>query len=216
MSEANAQNNYNVQLIPCFASSVYSFDLSQYKDKVLEVADEYMKLSKDQNNETYPTFMSPSFYGDERLGDFGGIVAQLGWDILSAQGYAVQQLQTTFESMWMQEHYKHSNMEYHVHGAGVQLVAFYFLNLPKGSSQFILHDPRAGKVQLDLYENDRTKLTDASSRIVFQVKEGHLYITNAFLPHSFTNHESDEPMKFLHINLAVEKTPVVSTDVEVV
>jgi hypothetical protein len=41
--------------------------------------------------------------------------------------------------------------------------------------------------------------------INFIPEVGCLYISNAWLPHSFTKHGSDKPLKFIHINLYVNK-----------
>jgi hypothetical protein len=45
---------------------------------------------------------------------------------------------------------------------GIQLVGFYFLDLPENSSRLVIHDPRPGKVQIDLPEYDEKNVTFAS------------------------------------------------------
>ena len=111
---------------------------------------------------------------------------------------------TTFTEMWTQEHHKHSAMEQHVHGFGAQIVGFYFLDVPENSSRVVFHDPRAGKVQCDLPQQDMNQATIASSMINFEAKPGLLIFANAWLAHSFTRHAADKPMKFVHFNLNVQ------------
>ena len=118
--------------------------------------------------------------------------------------------------MWTQEHYKHSSMEQHVHGYGAQIVGFYFLEVPEGSSRVIFHDPRAGKVQNDLPERDPNNASIASRMINFEPKPGLLMLTNSWLAHSFTRHASDKPIKFVHFNLNVQPANAASPAAEVV
>jgi hypothetical protein len=94
-------------------------------------------------------------------------------------------------------------MEQHVHGGGVQIVGFYFLEVPEGSSRVVFHDPRPGKVMSELPQKDVTQATSASQMINFEAKPGMMIFSNAWLPHSFTRHAGDTPLKFVHFNLAV-------------
>jgi len=34
-----------------------------------------------------------------------------------------------------------------------------------------------------------------------------LYLTNAWLAHSFSRHNNDKPFKFIHMNLSVQQAP---------
>lgn len=97
-----------------------------------------------------------------------------------------------------------SGMEQHVHMFGAQIVGFYFLEAPENSSRVVFHDPRPGKVQINLPEQDQSMATVASHMINFQPKPGLLIFSNAWLPHSFTRHASDKPLKFVHFNLTVQ------------
>jgi hypothetical protein len=71
----------------------------------------------------------------------------------------------------------------------------------------VFHDPRPGKLQGFLPEFNTSEATLASSMINFEPKPGMLIISNAWLPHSFTRHGSDEPLTFVHFNLSVTYTP---------
>ena len=115
-----------------------------------------------------------------------------------------------FSEMWCQEHYKHSAMDQHVHGAGSQMVGFYFLEAPENCSKVVFHDPRAGKPLVSWNEKDMAQATFASNAINFTPKSGMLMFTNAWLPHSFTRHEADAPIKFIHFNLGLRRLPNVS------
>ena len=55
---------------------------------------------------------------------------RLAWDMLDRQGFEMSSVVARVGEMWMQEHHTGSSMEQHVHGFGVQIVGFYFLEVP--------------------------------------------------------------------------------------
>lgn len=188
-----------------FTVPIYTIEKPEFLDVAREVSKEFIAKRKDEIdlNPIYPVYQTESLNLDPRMLDFADYIAQTAWNILDAQGYDVQNLTTYFESMWCQEHHKHSAMEQHIHGNGVQMVGFYFLDTPEGSSKVVLHDPRPGKVQLDLRETDTREVTIASNAINITPKPGMLLFTNAWLAHSFSRCASTEPMRFIHFNVAV-------------
>ena len=147
--------------------------------------------------------MTENYFADPRISDFCNFVGSTAWNILSEQGYAMEDKVVTFSEMWTQEHHKHSAMEQHTH-PNTQIVGFYFLEVPENSSRVVFHDPRAGKVQTNLPEQDVNMATFGSQMINFEAKEGLLIFSNAWLPHSFTRHASEKPLKFVHFNLTVQ------------
>jgi hypothetical protein len=46
--------------------------------------------------------------------------------------------------------------------------------------------------------------TVASDMINFELKPGDLILTNNWLPHSFTRHAAEEPIRFIHFNVFVQ------------
>jgi len=149
--------------------------------------------------------MTEGLNQDPRMLEFSNYVAQTAWNILNEQGYKVQHLTTYFSDMWCQEHYKNSLMEQHVHGNGTQIVGFYFLDSPENCSKVVFHDSRAGKVQSSLNEHNSNFATPASIAVNYEAKEGTLMLTNAWMPHSFTRHSSEKPMRFIHFNICVKE-----------
>jgi uncharacterized protein (TIGR02466 family) len=96
-------------------------------------------------------------------------------------------------------------MDQHVHGYGSQITGFYFLETPEDCSRVIFHDPRAGKVQIDLPEQNMNNATAASKMINFTPRPGMVIFANAWLAHSFTRHAANTPIKFVHFNLGVQQ-----------
>jgi hypothetical protein len=193
-----------LQVAVHFPSPVFVIDRPDFLEAVQEISEEYLAASRasSQHNEIYPATMSAPYHNDPRIRAFGEYVAATGWNILDSQGYAMQNFHTFFESMWTQEHHKHSGMEQHVHGGGSQIVGFYFLEVPEGSSRVVFHDPRPGKVITGLPEKDISQATPASQMVNFEAKPGRMIFSNAWLPHSFTRHAGDKPLKFVHFNLS--------------
>ncbi|NDB59844.1 hypothetical protein EB001_15560 [bacterium] len=146
-----------------------------------------------------------NFANDSRLIEFTSYINQVAYDILSDQGYDMSNKRTYVNSMWLQDHHKHSQMEQHVHGQGAQIIGFYFLDCPENCSNVLVHDPRPGKVQINLPIKNEKNYTEANETIMFESKTGRLFFSNAWLPHSFTRNNSNKPIKFVHFCINVEQ-----------
>ena len=59
----------------------------------------------------------------------------------------------------------------------------------------------------DLPQKDIGQATLASQMINFVPRPGLLMFAPAWLAHSFTRHESDDPIKFVHFNLSAAFKP---------
>lgn len=200
-----SSNQLNVAYhFPC---PIYLIEKPEFLDAVNAVSEEALAKSREKQgelNEIYPVLMSDSYFNDSRVAPFAEFVGQTAWNILSEQGYAMKDFLVGFTEMWTQEHHKHSAMDQHIHGYGAQIVGFYFLEAPEGSSRVVFHDPRASKLPIDLPETDVSKASIASKMINFEPKPGLLIFANAWLAHSFTRHAADSPIKFVHFNLNVQ------------
>jgi uncharacterized protein (TIGR02466 family) len=197
--------NTQLEVAYHFPCPIYIIERPDFLDTVKSVSDEQLEVARKERglDEIYPVVMTGNYYADARVTDFANFVGATAWNILQEQGYAMEDKVVQFTEMWTQEHHKHSSMEQHVHGFGVQIVGFYFLETPEDSSRVVFHDPRSGKVQNDLPEQNMVNATPASRMVNFEAKEGRLIFSNSWLPHSFTRHASDKPVKFVHFNLTV-------------
>ena len=199
-----------------FPCPIYLIERPDFLDAVKEVSDENLDTQRktQELNEIYPVVMSGNYFADPRIEKFVQFVGATAWNILAEQGYAMQDKVVSFTEMWTQEHHKHSAMDQHVHGFGSQIVGFYFLETPENCSRLVFHDPRSGKVQIDLPEQDINMATPASKMINFEPKPGLLIFANSWLAHSFTRHAAELPIKFVHFNLTVnmaEQTVCITT-----
>ena len=199
-----------------FPCPIYLIERPDFLDAVKEVSDENLDTQRktQELNEIYPVVMSGNYFADPRIEKFVQFVGATAWNILAEQGYAMQDKVVSFTEMWTQEHHKHSAMDQHVHGFGSQIVGFYFLETPENCSRVVFHDPRSGKVQIDLPEQDMNMATPASKMINFEPKAGMMIFANSWLAHSFTRHAAELPIKFVHFNLIVnmaEQTVSITT-----
>lgn len=208
-SVAEVIQNTQLQVAHHFTCPIYLIERPDFLEAVNAASHDALEVVRKTRtlNEIYPVVMSGDFSTDPRVRDFTEFVGATAWNILSEQGYAMQDKGMAFTEMWSQEHYKHSAMEQHVHNYGAQIVGFYFLETPENCSKALFHDPRAGKVQIDLPQQDMGNATVASIMVNFEPKPGLLIFTNAWLAHSFTRHASEQPLKFVHFNLSVISAP---------
>lgn len=202
-------DDLNLELL--FSSPIYFTEKPEFLDSVKEVSEEYISKAKSEKeyNEIYPVYMTSNYFHEERIKDFVNYVGQSAWSILDAQGYDMQNFSLTFSEMWSQEHYKHSSMEQHAH-PNSHVVGFYFLETPDEGSRAVFHDPRAGKIMIDLPQKDQSVATLSSQMINYTPRPGLLIFAPAWLAHSFTRHGSEEPIKFVHFNMYATFSPSVS------
>jgi uncharacterized protein (TIGR02466 family) len=206
---AEVVQNTQLQVAFHFPCPIYIIERLDFLESVNKISEERLEVRRKERdlNEIYPVYMTDNYFADPRMAQFSEFIGATAWNILSEQGYAMQDKAVQFTEMWTQEHHKHSAMDAHVHGFGSQIVGFYFLETPEGCSNVVFHDPRAGKVQNDLPEQDMTLATPASRMINFTPKPGMMLFANSWLAHSFTRHAADLPIKFVHFNLTVVHQP---------
>lgn len=208
-SVAEVVKNTQLQVAHHFPCPIYIIERPDFLDAVNTVSEEALEVQRKERdlNEIYPLYMTANYFADPRVVGFSEFVGATAWNILNEQGYAMQNMAVSFMEMWTQEHYKHSAMDAHVHGFGSQITGFYFLETPENCSHVVFHDPRAGKVQIDLPEQDMSMATPASKMINFAPKPGMMIFANSWLSHSFTRHAAELPIKFVHFNLTVIHQP---------
>jgi uncharacterized protein (TIGR02466 family) len=192
-----------------FPCPIYIIERPDFLEAVNAISEEALEVQRKERdlNEIYPVYMTGNYFGDSRMAEFSEFVGATAWNILNEQGYAMQNKAVQFTEMWTQEHHKHSAMDAHVHGFGSQITGFYFLETPENCSHVVFHDPRSGKVQIDLPEQDMNMATPASKMINFTPKPGMMIFANSWLSHSFTRHAAELPIKFVHFNLTVIQQP---------
>ena len=192
-----------------FPSPVYIVDAPEFLPAVTVVASEYLKDIKTAKTDFDPLYpvQTDGFFHEPVLADFTQYIAQTAWTILRDQGFAMTDLGTYFREMWAQEHNQYQGHDEHVHTHGDQISGFYFIDAPEGASTVAIHDPRAGKLQINLEETNKAVVTDASPSALFIPKPGQMFFINSWLPHSVTRNPSVNPTRLVHFNLTVGPAP---------
>lgn len=189
-----------------FATPVYITKQPKFLELVRQIALDGIRRvhGNKKPDKIYPVRMSDSLLEDKRIADFAEFVGSTGWNILASQGYAMDGFSTTFTELWCQEHYQTSSMDVHAHPGGNYIVGFYFLDVPEGAPHAVFHDPRPGRMMLDLPQVDPIEATLASTMINFKPEPGMMIFAPAWLAHSFGRNASKAPFRFVHFNLAVQ------------
>lgn len=189
-----------------FPSSVYILDKPEFLDLVKQVSQEYVEDYRKnlKVDELYPMIQTRPFANDKRLNEFVNYIAQTGWNILSEQGFAMDNKQTTVTEMWTHSYLKYGSMEQHVHPVGSYITGFYVIETPKKCSEIVLFDPRPGKVQCSIGVKFEGSLKEGHDRVYFTPKPGMMFFSNSWLPHGFTRNGSDSPFSFVHFNIGLK------------
>lgn len=188
-----------------FASMIYTIQKPEFLEGANAVSTELLDAAKKARpmNETYPSVMSGSMIGVPALHGLEQFIAQSAWTILDSQGYRMDDFLAYVSEFWVQEHFKYSGMEQHVHPHGVVISGFYFLTAPEEGCIIELHDPRPGKVQASLPFKDLSQVKEANNSLFIKPVPGMAIFSNSWLPHSFTRNASNESVKFIHFNVSV-------------
>jgi uncharacterized protein (TIGR02466 family) len=191
-----------------FVTPIYITKQPQFLETMKVIAADSIKQvhGKAKPNKIHPVLMSGNMLEDPRIEEFASFVGSTAWNILSSQGYAMENFSTTFTELWCQEHYQTSSMDYHAHPGGNFLVGFYFLDTPEGCPPAVVHDPRPGRMMLSLPESDPTQATLSSTMINFTPEPGMMMFAPAWLAHSFGRNPSKYPFRFVHFNLTVQQS----------
>jgi uncharacterized protein (TIGR02466 family) len=193
-----------------FPSAVMRLSEPQYLATTKEVLTQYLARVKPNQ---WNVCQSEAMF-DDRLDDLFTTIAATSFDMLLDQGYNMTNKQTRVVELWGQEFLRTGQHVEHVHGDGMQVTGFYFVNTPENGSMPMVFDPRAGKKQISMRQSNLDEVSYASDQVILNVKAGDFMFFNSWLPHGFTRHESDEPFQFIHFNVCVENAP--APEVEIV
>lgn len=189
-----------------FATTIYSTKKQEFLVNLSNIADKLLMDAKASRpiNSIYPFVMTDSMLGNERTAAFEQFISECAWAILDNQGYRMSDFTTYVSELWVQEHFKYSGMEQHVHPFGGVISGFYFLEVPQGSCVIEVHDPRPGKVQASLPFKNQTEVKMSNNALQITPEPGLMVLTNSWLPHSLTRNSSDSSIKFIHFNVATK------------
>ena len=145
-------------------------------------------------------------YEDERFHNFELLIRNTARNILENQGFDLSNYSIDYTEMWIQKfaYEGGGHQDTHVHWDN-HISGFYFVECSERTSKPVFHDPRAGRMMLNLPIKDHSKLCPAMERQIISVKPGTLLLFNSWLPHQFSVDNGIDPFRFIHFNLQAKK-----------
>ena len=141
-------------------------------------------------------------YEDDRFHNFELLIRNTARNILTDQGFDLSNYTLDYTEMWIQKfaYDGGGHQDTHVHWDN-HISGFYFVDCSERTSKPIFHDPRQGRMMLNLPIKDHSKLCPAMERQIIKVKPGTLLMFNSWLPHQFSVDDGIDPFRFIHFNI---------------
>ena len=216
MSELNS--------ISLFDTILYKTYLPEYLDNkdFMSVCDEYTdkaisnaKNLIDERNKKFKTDVKDhgmsyhsgaEMYKDKRFDNFQLLIKNTARNILEDQGFNLSDYSIDYTEMWIQKfaYEGGGHQDTHVHWDN-HISGFYFVECSDRTSRPIFHDPRPGRMMLNLPIKDHSKLCAAMERQIVSVKPGTMLLFNSWLPHQFSVDNVIDHFRFIHFNLRANK-----------
>jgi len=187
---------------------------NEHTDKAISDAKEtidnrHKKLNAHIKDHGMSYHSAADLYKDERLANFELLIRNTSKNILEDQGFELTNYFLDYTEMWIQKFAFEGggHQDTHVHWDN-HISGFYFVECSDKTSKPIFHDPRQGRMMLNLPIKDHSKLCPAIERQIFSVKPGTLLLFNSWLPHQFSVDNGIDPFRFIHFNLQAKKLTI--------
>ena len=182
--------------------------LNKASDKYIEEAKKSLKKSISERNKKFGdkgdmgnVFHSTSLIGDPKFKQLQDYIGSTSSNLLNEMGFDLTNYQVFITEMWVQEFAKkgagHHTLHTHWNG---HMSGFYFLKADESTSLPMFEDPRPGNIMNLLPEQDKTKVTYASSQINYNVHPGRTMFFPSYMPHQYIVDMGYEPFRFIHWN----------------
>lgn len=190
-------------------------DLNLYSDKYIKDAINRNKKLFINNKDFGLTHHSIFLTEDINFLKFIEFISKNSYLILDEQGYDLKDYSLTIKELWVQEFSKEGGGYHnsHIH-SNSHISGFYFLKCSDKTSFPVFHDPRPGKMMVQLPEKDLNKITDSSEKINFKPKPGTFIFFNSYLPHEFVIDHGIEPFRFIHFNIQAVPKQLINNDIK--
>jgi len=201
-----------------FESCIYSEETPQYIKELNKICDshihkarEHMEKDIEERRKKFKfdvgdhgmTYDSEgNLYEADGMQEFELLIRSTAKNILESQGFDMSNYEMKYTEMWVQEFADKGGgyQDTHVHWDN-HISGFYFLKCSDRTSAPIFHDPRPGRMMLNLPIKDKNQLCYGMERQSFKIKPGTLLMFNSYLPHEFRVDDGIDPFRFIHFNL---------------
>jgi len=172
--------------------------------KLIDERNKKFKMDAKDHGMSYHS--SAEMYKDERFSNFELLIRNTAKNILENQGFDLSNHSIDYTEMWIQKfaYEGGGHQDTHVHWDN-HISGFYFVECSDRTSKPVFHDPRPGRMMLNLPIKNHNKLCPAMERQIISVKPGTLLLFNSWLPHQFSVDNGIDPFRFIHFNLQAKK-----------
>jgi uncharacterized protein (TIGR02466 family) len=205
-----------------FINNIYAEEDISFLDNLNKISDKYISDAIEKNKKNFINgedfglvHHSESLTNDTDFCTFIQFICKKSYSILDEQGYDLKDYSLTVRELWVQEFSKQGGGYHsiHTHWNG-HISGFYFLKCSDKTSYPIFHDPRPGKIMIQLPEKDTNQNTEASEKIHFKPKPGTFIFFNSYLGHEFTVDSGIEPFRFIHFNIQAFPKQLINNNIK--
>jgi uncharacterized protein (TIGR02466 family) len=198
-----------MQILEYFKTPIWIEEKPEFIKSLNKASNEYIKAAKKREKDYIKkhgdfgrSYHSTPLTMDNRFLDFRNYVGQKSWEFLDWQGFDMQQYQTMFSELWVQEFAKNGGGHHSAHIHWNQHVSgFYFLKCSDKTSYPIFHEPRTGARATKLKMKPGNGVFHGTELVHFKPKPGTLIIFPGYLEHEYAVDFGVEPFRFIHWNI---------------
>ena len=192
-----------------FSTPIWSEQKPEFVKSLDKASNKYIKEARNRNKDHIKkhgdfglSHHSTPLTMDNDFLDFRNYIGQKSWEFLDHMGYDMQQYQTMFSELWVQEFAKKGGGHHSAHIHWNQHVSgFYFLKCSEKTSYPVFHDPRTGARATKLKMKPDDKIHLGNELINYRPRPGSLVIFPGYLEHEFLVDHGKEPFRFIHFNI---------------
>jgi len=198
-----------MQIVEYFKTPIWIEDKPEFVKSLNKASNQYIKDAKKREKEFIKkhgdfgrSYHSTPLTMDNRFLDFRNYIGQKSWEFLDWCGFDMQQYQTMFSELWVQEFAKNGGGHHSAHIHWNQHVSgFYFLKCSDKTSYPIFHEPRTGARATKLKMKPGNGVFHGTELVHFKPKPGTLIIFPGYMEHEYAVDFGVEPFRFIHWNI---------------
>ena len=205
-----------------FCTPIWTEHKEEFVNSLNKYSEPHIKKARKRNEKAIKDLKdfglvhhSDALMNDINFLKFIEFISKKSYLILDEQGYDLKDYSLALRELWVQEFSKEGGGHHsiHTHWNG-HMSGFYFLKCSYKTSFPIFHDPRPGKIMVQLPEKDINKVTDASEKIILRPKPGTFVFFNSYLGHEFEVDHGIEPFRFIHFNIQAVPKQLINNDIK--
>ena len=136
-------------------------------DAKQSIDERHKKFNADIKDHGMSYHSGPKLYEEDRFHNFELLIRNTGRNILTDQGFDLSNYTLDYTEMWIQKfaYEGGGHQDSHVHWDN-HISGFYFVECSDRTSKPIFHDPRPGRMMLNLPIKNHSKLCPAMERLL--------------------------------------------------